>query len=355
MYNFIILLPFFIVVLSCCNKNFNKILAPAILLIIGTIVSLRDISVDRDSFVYFTVYGELIKLNDLNEILIYSTNLGQEPGFLILMKFFSSLGFSFFSFRAIFEMLTLYSLFFFIKRICDTNFFLITLLIYIAMFILFRDFTQIRFSFSSCMALNSIYYRLKNRNTLSILFLIFGILVHNAILIIIPILLCANCKFIYNLKFYVSAIFFAILLFKFDFFMSLINTGLLPHQITRYIGQDEAVGNTFGITMLMTTALSFIMCVAFRPDYGADYKLLYINMFLATIVSFIFMNIPIMMRMQLLCFTAIIILPNVISRYWVKRNIANIMLIQLSFATFSIIYFYSILSSEIVYEYKSIL
>ncbi|HAI8592223.1 TPA: O166 family O-antigen polymerase, partial [Escherichia coli] len=217
----------------------------------------------------------------------------------------------------------------------------------------FRDFTQIRFSFSCVMALNSIYYRLKNNNSRSIAYFMAGLLVHNSILIIAPILLLIKFKFIYTAKFYFSSIVVALLLFKINIFGVLINTGYLPHQITRYINQDEMMGNTFGFTAIITIVVSFLMCLRFREYYGIDYKLLYLNMLFSSITALVFMNIPIMMRMQLLCLTAIIILPNVIYTYWIRKDSANRLLLKIFFVSVCIIYYYSVLSTGIVSGYKT--
>ncbi|MEF5152391.1 O166 family O-antigen polymerase [Escherichia coli] len=353
MYHIAIALPLLFFVTGVFYRKLTNILVFFTILTIGTIVSFRDISVDRDSIVYFTVFNDLSNINSLYELWIFSLSYGQEIGFILLMKLFHLFGASYYVFRGCFEFLTLFFIWSFIKKTCDDLFYLIAFFIYISMFLYFRDFTQIRFSFSCVMALNSIYYRLKNNNSRSIAYFIAGLLVHNSILIIAPILLLIKFKFIYTAKFYFSSIVVALLLFKINIFGVLINTGYLPHQITRYINQDEMMGNTFGFTAIITIVVSFLMCLRFREYYGIDYKLLYLNMLFSSITALVFMNIPIMMRMQLLCLTAIIILPNVIYTYWIRKDSAIRLLLKIFFVSVCIIYYYSVLSTGIVSGYKT--
>lgn len=108
MYHIAIALPLLFFVTGVFYRKLTNILVFFTILTIGTIVSFRDISVDRDSIVYFTVFNDLSNINSLYELWIFSLSYGQEIGFILLMKLFHLFGASYYVFRGCFEFLTLF-------------------------------------------------------------------------------------------------------------------------------------------------------------------------------------------------------------------------------------------------------
>lgn len=355
-YNFIILPIFFGVILTCFNNKINGIFTIIVMIVIYMIISLRGLDVDRDSHVYYMVFNNLSSIK-FSELFLYSKGVGQEIGFIFLMKIGNYIGLDFFEFRFLYNFICLISLIYILFGYIKQKYRLISYMIYVSMFVLFRDFTQIRLSLSCLLALISILKALDRKNIQSVSFLFLSILFHNTALICIPVIIFLmkykDSEVIYSPYFVVIIILSGSLFYVLSPINYLLSLDVMPSQITRYEGTKElSSSGTFGIGFFISIIISFLLSLKYRScDIEDDYRALYITMLFSTFASLVFVDFPILMRMQILLFTGVIFLPSVIYEYFIKKEVLNNIIFQIIISSIFCAYFYKVLASGIVFQY----
>ncbi len=71
----------------------------------------------------------------------------------------------------------------------------------------------------------------------------------------------------------------------------------------------------------------------------------------STCIALVFNGVPILMRMQLLCFTGFIFFPAILYDIFMKKSLLGNYIFQIAIAVVFILNFYRNLSSGIVYDY----
>ncbi|OBU23532.1 EpsG family protein [Photobacterium aquimaris] len=354
MYSILIISLFIVLFLSCYNGKLNTLFFVVISTFVFFIISLRGIDVDRDSATYFSVFNQ-IKEVGFEQLIAASSSVGQEIGFVFFMKITSFIGLDFYEFRFLFNLVCLFSVFFIIFEYVPSRFRVIVYLTYVSMFVLFRDFTQIRFTLACLLSLISILMALENKYNKSITLFLLSIVFHNSTLIILPILVVLKYIGIDRLfRFYwiIAILGCSFLCQLFNPIHILSSLNFLPHQITRYIGSAYLDGgNTIGLNFYISFFLVVLLAINYKSYYGIDYKILYICMLFSASTALLFYGMPILMRMQLLCFTGFIFTPLVIYKYFIKDTLFNNYFFQIFFSILFVSYFYKILGSGIVCNY----
>lgn len=349
MYDFIILFTAGAAILSSLSPKLDKYGFYFISFSMSLVSAFRGILVDRDSLVYVSVYNQLEMISSFHELIRFSFAMGQEIGFISWMKLFSIIGADFFLFRLFYNLVCLFFLIYLIKKLSLDKFRVLSYLTYVALFYLYRDFTQIRFCLSALIAVMAMIKKYENKKIQSSIFIIFAILIHNAALIMLPVILICNKNYAYSLKFLILCFSISFLILLLDPFGHIVSMGIMPHQITRYSGELQE--NTLGVNFFISSFLSLILCACYKENYSLDYKILCLTMLFSSCISVAFYGVPILMRMQLLCFTSLIIAPSVIYKYFLKKNFFTLIIFQYTLLILLVLYFYKNLSSEIVYEY----
>ena len=353
MFYFFPFLGCFFVILSMFNARWQKILLISFLMVLVATISLQSNSTNRDGNSYLYVFS-IINNTSWGDIFSKSFSIGQEFGFLYLMKIFSSLGFNFYYFRFFISLLTSLFIFRAISRVKDNNMILLCYFLYFSMFILFRDFTQIRFGLGCAFSLNFFVALSVGKNKESFLFLILALLSHNSTLCLIPFLFLYKKKFSYSVKFLIFSFLVSIIILKFNVIGILVSLGLAPHQLSRYfIESSGGIGtNTLGLSFLLCVFISFLIKIKKSSLNDPFVKVLYLSMLLSANIDIAFYGIPILMRMADLYFTVFIFLPFYFYRFFVVKSKSNkniMIFIAMIFFTF---YYFHILKSGIVYQYK---
>lgn len=344
------------VLLSSFNKTLNNIYFFASAMSIYFVLSMRSLNVDRDAYVYDLVFNKLGDV-DFYDILSYSSLVGQEIGFITLMKVLNSLGADFFEFRFVYNLICLIALSYILFRYVPAKYRLISYMVYVSMFILFREFTQIRLALACLFAMISILKCLDGLFFKSIIFCLLAICFHNTALIIVPIIIfltiCKNYIFFYSPFFVVIIIFIGFILVYFNPVEHLISLSIMPSQLTRYEGTEELKSTgEFGISFFIAMFLSFVLSINFRACIAkTNYKVLYWSMLFSLLASCAFYYSPILMRMQVLLFTGIIFMPSVTYEYFLPRSRVVNYSFQVMLGFAFLLYFLKNLSSGIVYPY----
>lgn len=353
MFYFLPFLYCFFVILSIFNTKWQKILLISFLMVLVAIISLQSNSTNRDGNSYFYVFS-VINNTSWGDVFSKSFSIGQEFGFLYLMKICSSLGFSFYYFRFFVSLLTSFFIFRAISRVKDNNMILLCYFLYFSMFILFRDFTQIRFGLGCAFSLNFFISLSLGKKKETYLFLIFALLSHNSTLCLIPFLFLYKKKFSYNFKFLIFSFLLSIIFLKFNIIGTLVSLGLAPHQLSRYfVGTNTDIGtNTLGISFIICLFILFLIKIKKTSLDDPFVKVLYLSMLLSANMDIAFYGIPILMRMADLYFTVFIFLPFYFYNLFIVKSISNKNIIIFLTMIFFVFYYFHILKSGIVYQYN---
>lgn len=351
-------IPFVIVTLlgiSCVNKKANGFCLLIVALIVYLIVSSRGLTVDRDALVYYSVFNHLQNIS-FGEISQYSSEMGQEVGFLLFEKIANVCSLNFFEFRFVFNFLCVIALLYILFEYIPGKFRIISYFIYVSMFLLFRDFTQIRLCFACLLSAISILKMIDNKPYKSVIFFLFAVMFHNTSLIVFGVLLAIKFMSenkLYNIK-------FALLIISICGFLSilkpanyLITLPFMPSQLTRYQGTNDLNGATLGINFIFSISLAILLAFYYKKKEkrSVGYKYLYISMLGSTCIALVFNGVPILMRMQLLCFTGFIFFPAILYDIFMKKSLLGNYIFQIAIAVVFILNFYRNLSSGIVYDY----
>ena len=351
-------IPFLIITLlsiSCINKKANGICLFIAAIVVYGIVSSRGLGVDRDALVYHSVFN-VVRNIPFGEISKYSSVIGQEVGFLSLEKLASICGLDFFEFRFVFNLLCLIALLYIIFEYIPGKFRIISYFIYVSMFLLFRDFTQIRLCFACLLSAISILKMLENKPYKSFLLFYIAVLFHNTSLIVFGVLLVVrfvNEKTLYNIKFALFVISICAFLSILKPANYLITLPFMPSQLTRYQGTNDLSGATLGVNFIFSIVLAVLLAFYYnrKEKRNIGYKYLYISMLGSTCIALVFNGVPILMRMQLLCFTGFIFFPAILYDIFMKKSLLGNYIFQLAIAVVFVLNFYKNLSSGIVYAY----
>lgn len=354
-YDILVLVLLCSVVFSCVNTKVNSIMTMLCLIFIYFVVSFRGIEVDRDAFVYQTVFNDLSSV-PFSEISSFSSSMGQEIGFIVLMKIFNTIGFDFFGFRFVYNLLCLASLTYLLFKYIPNKFRLVSYLIYVAMFLLFRDFTQIRLCLACLLSIVAILKSFESNYKQSMVITIVAIMFHNTALITIPVILFISIfkdKKIYSMAFAIFLLGLSFIISKVGLIDYLISMPFMPHQLTRYAGSEDLTSSSsLGISFFVSSIICLMLSLDSNEiNKNISYKFLYLMMLFSACASLLFHNTPILMRMQLLLFTGIIFFPSIFYKmYFPKKAYLNYAY-QISLAIIFVLYFYKNLSSGIVYQY----
>ncbi|MCD9511826.1 EpsG family protein [Photobacterium phosphoreum] len=354
-YDILVLVLLFSVVFSCVNTKVNSIMTMFCLIFVYFVVSFRGIDVDRDAFVYQKVFIDLSSIS-FSEISAFSSSMGQEIGFIFLMKIFNIIGFDFFGFRLFYNLLCLLSLTYLLFKYIPNKFRLISYLIYVAMFLLFRDFTQIRFCLACLLSMIAILKSFEGNYKQGIIITFVAILFHNTALITIPVIIFISIfkdNKIYTTVFAVFLLIVCFIISKVDLIGYIISMPFMPHQLTRYVDtEDLSSSSYFGIGFFVSSAICLILSFDSKEIYkNVSYKFLYLIMLFSACASILFHHTPILMRMQLLLFTGIIFFPSIFYNIYLPKKAYVNYVYQISLTIIFILYFYKNLSSGIVYQY----
>lgn len=341
---------------SSFNSRLNGLFTLICMIGIYFVLSMRGLDVDRDAHVYNSVFNQISAI-DINGLLAYSLVIGQEFGFLFLMKVCNLIGFDFFEFRFLYNAICLLSIIYLIFNYVPHKYRLITYMIYVSMFMLFRDFTQLRLTLACLLSIISILKCLDNSLTKSVIFLIFAISFHNTALIVLPIIIflsrVKDNSFFYTPTFVFIVFFTGLAFFIIDPVKYIISLSFMPSQLTRYEGTEHLnSGGTLGLGFFVAIFVSAFLASKFKYyNINLDYKVLYWTMLFSSFISLVFYSAPILMRMQILLFTGIIFLPSVLYRYFLEKKIIVNYFFQIFFAIVFFLYFFKNLTSGIVYQY----
>lgn len=341
---------------SSFNSRFNDFFTLICMIGIYIVLSMRGLDVDRDAHIYYSVFNQISAI-DIDSLLGYSLVIGQEFGFLFLMKTCSLIGLDFFEFRFLYNGMCLLSLIYLVFNYTPPKYRLITYMIYVSMFMLFRDFTQLRLTLACLLSIISLLKCLEGSLTKSAFFLIFAISFHNTALIVLPIII-----FLFKVKnnsfFYTPIFVFIVFLIGLAFFIIdpvkyIVSLSFMPSQLTRYEGTEHLNSSgTLGFGFFISIVVSAFLASKFKScDIKPDYMVLYWTMLFSSFVSLAFYSAPILMRMQILLFTGIVFLPSVLYRYFLEKKIFVNYFFQILFAMVFFLYFFKNLSSGIVYQY----
>lgn len=354
-YDAIPFIIFTLLAISCVNKKVNSFCLFIIATIIYVIVSSRALSVDRDALVYHSVFNDLSHI-PFGSISKYSSEIGQEVGFLWLEKIASVCGLDFFEFRFLFELLCVIALLYILYEYIPGKFRVLSYFIYVSMFLLFRDFTQIRLCLACLLSAISILKMIDDKPYKSIFLFLLAVMFHNTSLIVFCVLFVIrfmNEDKLYNIK-------FALIVISVCGFLSLLKPAnylialpFMPSQLTRYQETNDLNGATLGINFIFSISLAILLAFYYKRknERNVGYKYLYISMLGSTCIALVFNGVPILMRMQLLCFTGFIFFPAILYEIFIRKTLLSNYIYQLAVAVVFILNFYKNLSSGIVYDY----
>ena len=352
------LIPFIIVsllIISSVSPKINTLCLLISSFIIYIIISSRGLSVDRDAVVYKFIFDSL-RMVPFDQLSEYSSVIGQEIGFMFFEKLANMSDINFFEFRFLFDFCCLSALLYVIFTYIPGKFRLISYFIYASMFMLFRDFTQIRLCFACLLSIISILKILEGKVKLSISLFFIAVMFHNTSLIIsaiLSVIYFMKEERLYSMKFALSMISLSSILSVLKPANYLMTLSFMPSQLTRYQGTDNLSGSTLGINFLFSIGLSLILVFFYKKGEKKDvgYKFLYITMLASTCISLVFIGVPILIRMQILCFTGFIFFPSILYGIFMEKTKLGNYIFQISIACVFIFNFYKNLSSGIVYTY----
>lgn len=321
-YLIIIIVAFFLTSLDFVRLNAREKLyfyIPFIFILI-LFAGLRPAGIDRDYAAYKNLYGYMEYFQWSEAFKAYSM-YQMEPGYVLLNKFFFSLGFTYGQFLFIYELIIGIFLWKFIYKYSPFPF--ISVSMYVCLFYYFREFTQIRFAFSSTLVMSGLMNLGEEHHKKGYAYLILAGLIHNSAWVGLLIPLCY--KFFYNRWIYLifPPLGFLIGLFNpIGIILSLVG---LPPQLARYLNTDMEMGSAFMSYLFMYT---FLLISAFKYEklkamFGKKFEFIYVSASMSVFIGVMFLTFPIMQRLSGALFTiSIIWIPYLMKMFYAERSFA---------------------------------
>jgi len=286
---------------------------------LGLFAGMRAVGIDNDSATYNYVF-DYVSNADFKALLDERQETSQEPGYLFFLKSLYNLGFAYTGTQLLLNILSGAMLGALLVRTSNRP--VLGLLLYYFLFYYFRDFTQIRFCAASIIALWALYFWfVRNRYRLSTVLFAVAVSLHNsAIITVLPVLLNH-----FRVSESLPRILLLAVLAVAASFLKVTTTILaavfnLPEQILRYLDLDD--GSSAG---MMSIFLGLIVAVAVLMRGRKDergHQFVFYTLFSSFMAGMIFSDLTILLRMQLLLFTAIIVAPHYLQDLYGRLLIA---------------------------------
>lgn len=272
---------------------------------LGAFAGLRLTGIDNDSITYSSVF-DYVSNADFGALLDERRDTSQEPGYLLYLKTLYNLGFTYPATQFLLNVGSVVILGRLLERTSRRP--ILGLLLYYSLFYYFRDFTQIRFGFASVLSLWALYFWfVEGQITLSLCIASIALSFHNSTAIIImPVLFSYFRVHERYLPMFMIAVAAIVLSFVKVTTTILVNIFSLPEQILRYLDlEDGTRGGMASIALGLIIAL--LVIADGREDRGRQF--IFYTLFSSFVAGLVFSDLSILLRMQLLLFTAIIIAP----------------------------------------------
>jgi EpsG family len=296
-------------------------LASSLAVALGIFAGMRLIGIDNDSATYNYVF-DYVSNPDFGALLDEQRNTSQEVGYLFYLKALYSIGFTYPATQLLLNVASGLMLCLFLARVSSRP--LLGLLLYYFLFYYFRDFTQIRFCAASILSLWALYYWfIQERYRLAALIFAISISLHNsAIITLLPVLFSyfrVHESYIRIALISVVALAASFLKITTTILVALFN---LPEQVLRYLdlAEDSRAG-------MMSIFLGLIIGIAvlIRNEEDRGRQFVFYALFSSFVAGMVFSDLSILLRMQLMLFTAVIVAPT-----YLRDSYGRILMIAVS-------------------------
>ncbi|MFF5381646.1 EpsG family protein [Pedobacter suwonensis] len=308
-YYLVFILSFLFCVLDFTDKVYLKVsIYTLFCLFLIALVGFKAIGLDNDSINYV----EMLKQADNYTFLEifkgdYSENT--ERGYMLLNKLILVMGGDE---RVLFILVAsatgILNYTFFYKNSC---FPFTSLLFYLSFFLLYRDFTQIRYGLSCALVFWSLHNLAQFKYFRALLLFAASLLFHNSAFILIPVL--ALCFFIKNKYFYPVLVVLSLIGIFYNFFSVVLTLGGVPEHMQIYLEEESGGGLAVAALGFLIMAIYFINASVFNDTKDLSYSLYYRVFALGLALSLIFYQTSIFQRFSYLLFQfGILLLPNML-------------------------------------------
>ena len=281
---------------------------------LGLFAGLRLIGIDNDSSTYSYVF-DYVSNGDFGALLDERRETSQEPGYLLYLKAFYNLGFAYPATQLLLNMVSCLMLAAFLKRATTRP--ILGLLLYYFLFYYFRDFTQIRFCIASILSLWGLYYwYVEQKRRIALAIVLTAASFHNSSLIVVMPIFFSYLEVHENLAKIIFVSIAAIVL-SFVRVTSTIMVHIfnLPEQLLRYLDFDDDSRPGMA-SIFLGLIIAWAVLVKNPSDRGRQF--VFYALFSSFVAGMVFSDITILLRMQLLLFTAVIIAPHYLRDLWGK-------------------------------------
>jgi len=282
------------------------VMATTLAVALGAFAGLRAIGIDNDSPTYNYVF-DYVSNSDFKALLDEQRNTSQEPGYLFYLKSLYNLGFTYPAAQLLLNLLSGALLGTLLARLTIRP--VLGLLLYYFLFYYFRDFTQIRFCAASILSLWALYFWfMQDRRRLALLIFFGAVSLHNSAVITVLPVLFSYCQ-LHRSYIGIAFISLAAVAASFAKITTRILVALfnLPEQVLRYLDlADDSRAGMMSIFLGLVLAVAVLM--KGREDRGRQF--VFYALFSSFVAGMVFSDLSILLRMQLLLFTAVIAAPN---------------------------------------------
>lgn len=350
----------FILSFLLCIFDFTKIrvftlfVYVCFVLFITVFVGCRKVGVDNDSITYQWMYN-LYKESDILEILCGGGFGYVEKGYVFLNKIVAELGGNFRNVIFIMALLTSFANYTFFVKKSFLPF--LSLLFYLSFFILYRDFTQIRYAFSCALCFWAVYFYIDEKYGYTTLFLVSAILFHNTAIVLIPVLFFI--RFVNVDKLYLALIIPALLVgYSINIFSYLLNKYFINVHMQIY--QNEPGGAGLAISLVgcfIMILYQYINHIYKKKRYGeikSREETVYYNLVsISVIVNFLFIQSAIFQRVSYLFFQfSILLLPIIFFKIKKLLKKRLFIFLYLLVTCFLLCYSFKIVDINLIRPYK---
>lgn len=317
--------------------------------IVTLIAGLRTVGVDNDSIAYQQIFISSDNLSFF-QILIGDYWENTERGFYLLNKLIYTLGGDIQTLLLTIALLTAGLNYSIIYKISPYPF--LSLLFYLSFFYLYRDFTQIRYGLSCALVFYTIYYYVKKKYFLFLIFLFFSFLFHNTsyiLILILPFFHFFKNKLVY---FYLPII--GLVGLFYNFLPLLLSQGGGMQYLQIYLDDSGNAGLMIPfIGSLIILLYIFNEKKLLSIENSHDWYNLFFKLFAISVtLNFLFFQVSIFQRFSYLFFQfGILLLPMMIKDLKFSRYKIYYDLMYLSFATFFLYYGVKMINSDLIRPY----
>lgn len=318
------------------------------LFIIG-LAGFRKIGIDNDAESYdFMFY--LYDRSTLSEII--EGGYGYvEKGYVLLNKMVSYLGFDIHTLFILIALMTGFANYYYFYK--KSRFPFLSLLFYVSFYFLYRDFTQVRYAFAAALCFWVVDFYLSKKYKKSILLFILAVLFHNAVTILIPVLLVL--RFVKNNKWYFIPILPTVIIGKMiNLFPLLLSLGITNEHMKLY--KDEESGGGMLVSIMGVAIMFLYYLVTFKKDkrdmiMDSYFRILSIGVSL----NFLFIQSAIFQRFTFILFQfSILLLPYILKELSGKVKMKGaFVLIYFFTACFLLYYGLNMIDENLVRPYKT--